>query len=249
MVCRMNTFQCLEAACCMYALFTNLGKYLHTNPEPVNIISDHNVFCNLFYHNNILNWSVTGCTYACVTTLVIHFNPGSNSAYSHVHDCWCLYYINYSHAVSPLTSCYIITSNGFIAMFACFTQVLPYQTYCLLDPNTKVGSHVYSTHRLINIAWHDGMPLWPSAFILPGSSSHQTLIGYFLLCLITMDSFLHSTVVAMSCPPHALLAICLWLIPAYSVRVGPIQQALAKITLGDRFQRGTLATEFWRTNI
>ena len=43
-----------------------------------------------FYHNNIMNWSVTGCTYACVTTLVIHFNPDSNSAYSHVHDCWCL---------------------------------------------------------------------------------------------------------------------------------------------------------------
>ena len=57
------------------------------------------------------------------------------------------------------TSCYIITSNGLIALFTCLTQVLPYQTYCLLDPNTKVGSCVYSTHHLLDIAWHDDMPM------------------------------------------------------------------------------------------
>ena len=53
--------------------------------------------------------------------------------------------VHYCHAVSPLTSCYIITSNGLIALFTCFTQVLPYQTYCLVDPDTKVGSCIYST--------------------------------------------------------------------------------------------------------
>ena len=67
--------------------------------------------------------------------------------------------VKYCHAVSPLTSCYIIASEGLIALFTCFTQVLPYQTYCLLDPNTKVGSCVYSAHHLLNIAWHDDMPL------------------------------------------------------------------------------------------
>ena len=60
--------------------------------------------------------------------------------------------VKYSHAVSPLTSCYIITSKDLIALFTYFTQVLPYQTYCLLDPDTKVGSCVYSAHRLLNIA-------------------------------------------------------------------------------------------------
>ena len=50
-------------------------------------------------------------------------------------------------------------SNSLIALFTCFTQVLPYQTYCLLDLNTKVGSCVYSTHCLLNIAWRDGMPM------------------------------------------------------------------------------------------
>ena len=67
--------------------------------------------------------------------------------------------VKYCQVVSPLTSCYIITSNGLIALFTCFTQVLPYQTYCLLDSNTKVGTCVYSTHYLPNIAWHDGMPI------------------------------------------------------------------------------------------
>ena len=67
--------------------------------------------------------------------------------------------VKYCHAVNPLTSCYVITSNGLIALFTCFTQVLPYQTYCLLDPNAKVGSFVYSTHHLLNIAWHDDMPM------------------------------------------------------------------------------------------
>ena len=67
--------------------------------------------------------------------------------------------VKYRHAVNSITSIYIITSNGLIALFTCFTQVLPYQTYCLLDPNTKVGSCVYSTHCLLNIAWRDGMPM------------------------------------------------------------------------------------------
>ena len=54
--------------------------------------------------------------------------------------------VKYWQAVNPLTSCYMITSNGLIALFACFTQVLPYQTYCLLDPDTKVGSYVCIQH-------------------------------------------------------------------------------------------------------
>ena len=74
----------------------------------------------------------------------------------------------------------------------------------------------------------------------PLEAPHPTPDHYWLLLLfsVTMDSFLYSTVVAMSCPPHVLLAICFCLIPAYSVRVGPIQQALAKIPLVTVFRGG-----------
>ena len=38
---------------------------------------------------------------------------------------------------------------SYVSMFACFTQVLPYQTHCLLDSDTKVGSCVCSTYCLL----------------------------------------------------------------------------------------------------
>lgn len=46
--------------------------------------------------------------------------------------------------------------DSLVALFKCFTQVLPYQTYSLLDPDIKVGSCMYSTHCLLNIEWHNG---------------------------------------------------------------------------------------------
>ena len=41
-----------------------------------------------------------------------------------------------------------------LCVSACFTQVLPYQTYCLIDPDTKVGclyiQHTLLVHQCIN---------------------------------------------------------------------------------------------------
>ena len=170
---------------------------------------------------------------------------------------WLLLSVKYWQAVNPLTLCYIITSNGLIALFTCFTQVLPYQTYCLLDPNTKVWRCVYSAHCLLNIAWRDGMLMWPSAFIPPGSGPHQTIIGCFLPLSVTLDSFLCNTVVAISCLPLVLLAIMF--LPDTSVFSygGTYSASTCQNHSGGPFSEGallcnsalslSLATEFWQT--
>ena len=95
------------------------------------------------------------CMYTYVNTLVIRFNPiqkVSISDFSYI-CLWLFICVHYRPAGSPLTSCYIITSNGLIALFTCFTQVLPHQTYCLLDPDTKVGSFVFTALAQRGMAW------------------------------------------------------------------------------------------------
>ena len=96
----------------------------------------------LFYHNNIMKchwldvcmpvwphwWSASIQTQILPVTM-----PMIAGVYQLLSGCQSTYFISF------------ITSNSVIALFTRFTQVLPYQMYCLLDPNSKVGSCVYST--------------------------------------------------------------------------------------------------------
>ena len=107
-------------------------------------------------------------------------------------------------------------SNGLIALFTCFTQVLPYQTYCLLDPNTKVESFMCVQYTLL--AQH--CMAWTHAYVAisihpPWERPPPDHYWLLLPFLVTINSCLHSRVVAISCPPHVLLAICFCRTPAY----------------------------------
>ena len=142
--------------------------------------------------------------------------------------------VRYCHAVSPLTPCYIITPNDLIALFTCFTQVLPYQTYCLLDPNTKVGSCMCVQHTLLAqhcmAQWHTCLVSHPLL-----EASPQTIIGYFLPFLVTLDTILKRD----GC--HIMTFIMSFLLflpmPTYSVRLHLFQQSLAK-ELWEPFSEG-----------
>ena len=91
----------------------------------------------------------------------------------------------------------------------------------------------------------------------PWKRPHPTIIGYFLPFLVTLDSFLYSTVVAISCPPISSLQ---YVSAGYhSIQLGwdLFSKHLMNSLRGNRFQRGsflcdsalsTLATECWRTN-
>ena len=112
--------------------------------------------------------------------------------------------VHFCRAVRPLTSCYIITSNGLIALFAYFTQVLPYQTYCLLDPNTKVGSCMCVHHTLL--AQHCMAP-WPTFLVshpLLESVPPHIIIGLLWLPWTNICSIWW---LPYHDPPHVLLAI------------------------------------------
>ena len=91
--------------------------------------------------------------------------------------------VHFCRTVSPLTSCYIITSNGLIALFQCFTQVLPYQTYCLLDPNTKVGSCMCVQHTLLAkhsmTQWHTCLVSHPLLEAGSCPLPHTPLLAFF----------------------------------------------------------------------
>ena len=138
----------------------------------------------LFYHNYVwsVNLSLAICMCVYVNTLVIRFNPGSNFRILTLTISGWFVCVHFCRSVSPLTSCYIITSNGLIALFPCFTQVLPYQTYCLLDPNTQVGSCmcVYTAHTACSTL-HDTMAHMSSVTPPPGSCPlpHTPLLAFF----------------------------------------------------------------------
>ena len=145
--------------------------------------------------------------------------------------------VHYSHAVSPLMSCYIITSNSLIGLFTCFTQVLPYQTYCLLDPNTKVGSCMCVQHTLLAqhcmTQWHTCLVSHPLLEAVPLHTYH------YWPSLVTLDSILqHDGYHIMTLLVSILLLL---LMPAYLVtsvfRWDVFRQILAKELL-DIFRGG-----------
>ena len=120
------------------------------------------------------------------------------------------------------------------ALFTCFTQVLPYQTYCLLDPNTKVGccACVQCTllAQLCIAQWHTFLVSHTLLeAVLPHPPHHtHTFFG-------NLGQFSAVWWLPSHDPPRVLLLVLP--MSVYSVIGGTYFAITCPKTLGDRFQR------------
>ena len=180
------------------------------------------------------------CMYAC---LCEHTGDPLQSRVKEIQSltltrgCWCL-----SSTVMLSIHLLHVTSSLLMVSLLCLHashRSSPTRLTACLTPTPRYGA-VCTAHTACSTL-HDVIAcLCGHQHSSPLEAPHPTPDHYWLLLLfsVTMDSFLYSTVVAMSCPSHVLFAICFCLIPAYSVWVRPIQQALAKIPLVTVFRGG-----------
>ena len=146
--------------------------------------------------------SLARCTYACVNILVIRFNPGSNSAYNYVYDCWCLqstYFMLHHHFKWSYCSVYML-------------HIGPTLPDLLLAWPQHQGRKLCVQHML-NIAWHDCTYFQSSAVGVSHlswkRSPHQTMHWQLLPFWVTLDHFLQrSSCHIISLLMFSLLFLC-----------------------------------------
>ena len=242
----------------VYVFFTFFGPYLvkkEENKKKANfclrfshfVYGGHNPHAHVEWMHADASRLMVVCSSLWVTTMVYVIVFYHNIIICHNTSCCkSTYFLLHHHFQWSYCSVYMLhTGPSLPDLLLAWPR---HQGRKLCVQHTLLDQHCMAWwHAFVAISIH---PPWKHP------TPHQTIIDYFLPFSVTLDSFRYSTMVAISCPPHFLLAICLWLMPAYSVWVVPIQQPLAKVTLGDRFQRGTLlcdsalslplATQFWR---